>query len=169
MTLVASFCEDGCPVLFGDLLTSGSGERSLSALPFWQRSDLNIEVKGGLRILGTAQKVVVISDRLCLIWTGAVIEAEAFIRHLRAAEESNPDRSLVDVFNSYPAEDRKRLEFVAYAREGDAFRQFSTVPSIELGPFKQLRYEGSGGPAFYDTISDLNFTRPVPDLSLIHI
>ena len=66
MTLIASFYEDGCPVLFGDLLTSGPGDQSLNELPFWQRTDVNIEVEGGSRLLGTAQKVVVISDRLCL-------------------------------------------------------------------------------------------------------
>ncbi len=163
MTLIASFYEDGCPVLFGDLLTSGPGDQSLNELPFWQRTDVNIEVEGGSRLLGTAQKVVVISDRLCLAWAGPVFRAEAFIRHLREAEKTNPSGSLIGVFFSYPEEDRRGLEFVAYAREGEGFRHFHTVPPIELGPFTQLRYDGSGGRAFYDNVSRMNITRPAPD------
>jgi hypothetical protein len=65
MTLIVSYLEDGCPILLGDLLISGRGEQSLNELPFWQRPDLNIEVEGGRRLVATAQKVVVVSDRLC--------------------------------------------------------------------------------------------------------
>lgn len=159
MTLIAAFIEDECPVLMGDLVTSAPGTNSLRSLPIWQRPDLNIEVEGGLRLAGLAQKVVIVSDRLCVAWTGPVHRANSLLRYLREAELANPAGSLVEVFQGYPAHDFGDLEMVAIGYEPGGWRTFYSpaMVTMEYGPFKSLCIGGSGTSAFLRLLDDGEF------------
>ena len=160
MTLIAAFVEDGCPILMGDLLTSAPGTSSLGNLPIWRRPDLNIEVEGGLRLTGLAQKVVIVSDRLCLAWTGPVHLADSLLRYLREAELANPAGSLVEVFQAYPLRDYGDLEMVAFAYEVGGWRTFHSpaMVTMEYGPFKSL---GCGDKSYLSQSMMLaSFTKP---------
>jgi hypothetical protein len=66
----------------------------------------------------------------------------------------------LSIFNAYPAADHSDLDFVAYAKEPEGFRHFSKLPSMELGTFKDLRYGGSGGQAFYELLDKISLRMP---------
>jgi hypothetical protein len=155
MTLVAGFIEDGCPILIGDLLTSAPGEfvpgdRSLESRPIWRGPNVNISVDHGYRLVGLEQKVVIVSDRLCMAWTGRALYASALLKYLRAAERASPEGSLIELFRAYPREDYRDLEFVAFAREQDRFLSWTSpgMVMMEYPPFQNVCVGGTGAPAF---------------------
>lgn len=159
MTLVAAFLDNGCPVLLGDLLTSAptaSPTETLVSVPLARRLDHNVPVDGGYKLVGLTQKVVIVSDRLCVAWTGPVWRADALLRYLRSAEQRDPNGSLIELFQSYPREDYGDLEMVAYAFEPGGWRWFTSpeMDSMEYGPFKTLCVGGSGRPALLETIEN---------------
>lgn len=168
MTLVAGFLDHGCPVLFGDLITSvpaNLGTKTLTNLPLAGRLDLNVAVEGGYKLFGLTQKVVIVSDRLCVAWTGPAWRADALLRRLREVEQRNPTGSLIEFFHSYPRESYGDLEMVAYVYEPGGFRWFTSpeMVKMEYGPFNLLCVGGSGRPALLSAIDSVevrNFGEP---------
>ena len=159
MTVIGSFRLRGWPTLFGDLLLSGFAVRDVSIPSFHLPNEATFF---GCRpdVAGLRQKIVIISDRLCLAWAGSYVQGHALIKFLR---ENCSGSSLCwsdfrATLSIYPASELNDVTFFAFFWDGSDFGEVDNVPgsSFELNDLTRVRIVGTGSAAFWAVIEDIS-------------
>ena len=89
MTLVAAFAVNNYPVVMGDILISAKGNLD-AALELPSVRQIRLPNHLPSYPLGMKQKLALISDRLCIGWTGNARTARQQIQTLRHLNEAKP-------------------------------------------------------------------------------
>lgn len=162
MTLIASFAINGIPVFIGDLLISresGNGDQSVST-PSVHKINLQNKKPNSLRIVGMSQKVNLVSDKICVLWSGTKYKAQGFIRYLRNSCGEGP--LTYDQFNQlvdgYPIENSSDLNLIVYFYGDKTFwmRQINTPHFYFDGSrLDAIQVAGSGQAHFIQVIEEL--------------
>lgn len=162
MTLIASYVVNGIPILLGDLLISrdSSGADTPISTPSVHDVNSQIEHPNSLQIIGMCQKVNLVSDRICVLWSGRKIEAQGFIRYLhKHCGSGNLTPEQFDQFiDRYPSNDLRNVNLIIYFADGKSFRmhQFNT-PHFYWDECKlsYMQVAGSGQSRFIQVIETL--------------
>lgn len=154
MTLIAALTAGGLPVMVGDIVISSSDAiQSIKNMPTWHAEDSNVQVSKAKRIVGLRQKLVLISDRLCVAWAGSANQADEAIEFLRAHDSQGALDSPIDALQAKLAEHRfSKLKLICFSIENGIIRVNSNFPAYDIGRFKNVLIEGSGRNTFYDLV-----------------
>lgn len=99
MTIVAAFCVEAYPVLFGDILLSGLETPGKQIhIPTIGTTGLVFPEGSGFSIVGLCQKLCIVNDRIAVGWAGRRISASIVIQHL-SAQCAKREFTLEDIMN----------------------------------------------------------------------
>lgn len=164
MTLIAAFTVNNIPVILGDIMIStpvhgGEVEISMPSV-----GDINkfISSHTELRVVGLIQKVNLVSEQVCIAWSGSFVHARLFLKYMRS--HCNAKRlSLAEynrIIDGYPGEDLGDISIISYFHDGHGFgRRYLNAPLFDLDGFTDLQAAGSGTPAFIQSLEDLAGSR----------
>ncbi len=157
MTLIAAFVFGGCPIILGDaLISKETYEEGVEvSIPTIHMVNQAIVGNKALTVCGSRQKVNLISEKLCVAWSGSYIYAKSFMNYLR--EHASRATITADEYNlildSYPAEDLGDLCLISYFYDGKGFwRRDRNAPMFDLDALTDIQVAGSGTPAFVQAI-----------------
>jgi hypothetical protein len=89
MTMIARLRRNGVPLYLGDLLITREGG-GFETIDIPTVADVNAKLPSGVArsVVGLAQKLNLISDRLVVAWAGNLLQARSLIREIaeRVAE-----------------------------------------------------------------------------------
>src|SRR4051794_34178137 len=83
MTLVCATHHHSVPLLIGDVLISGSAEKHAGIITFDKLNSLSF--RGSLKIIGVDPKLVLITPKLAVGWSGTQICATDLVRYIRSS------------------------------------------------------------------------------------
>lgn len=160
MTLIAAFTVNNIPVILGDIMISnpvhgGDVETSMPSV-----SDVNKLICNHtkLRVVGLIQKVNLVSEQVCIAWSGSYVHARLFLKYMRSHCKGKR-LSLAEydrVIDGYPGEDLGDISIISYFHGGHGFgRRYLNAPLFDLDGFSDLQAAGSGTPAFIQSLGDL--------------
>lgn len=157
MTAIAAFSVDSCPVVFGDLLVTGETETTPQVgVP--AVGDVHDFFDGsGWSILGLQQKVVLISERCMLAWSGSWLGARVAIADLRsiAATTSLTSEGIRAFLAAHSDVARHGTSFVGWVHEEESgrFGQFRhQAEVINAGTLGRMSLQGSGTDAIKELV-----------------
>jgi len=161
MTLIASFHLDGIPALLGDLILSGP-EMPDKKISIPSIGDINqVFPKGsGWSITGLTQKVIIISDKCAIAWSGSYLAAWEVIEEIKKLHNNNL-LTLTNI-NNYlnnlkPTILNLEFSITGWVLENEGFHRFSlNVESSESPYFSGLLVGGTGGEAVKPSLSGLS-------------
>ena len=157
MTLVAAVALDGYPVIFGDLLVSATGRRSV-ARDIPSEDSLTADNAGSQwPIPDLDQKVVLVSNHCVVAWTGSVASARAMVGELRAmASKAALSISSIETYLAQLGPGNDEFSLVGWIRDGEVFHQFWYRADIaKSAMFGQISAAGSGASEFVDVASQI--------------
>lgn len=156
MTLIASFLINNVPVLIGDLLISHErgGQAVDVSIPSWHEANQFIQDEGPVRIINLYQKLNLISDNVCIAWSGSLIQAKTLIKHLRSEIQSR-DINYIEysrMLAEYSKEDTSDLTIIShFVENGILKRDHLGAPPFPYDGL-EVQVAGSGASYFLEAI-----------------
>lgn len=174
MTAIAVFSVSDCPVLFGDLATSGIEVRGRTAtIPTIGRVTNFFPEGSGWTITGLAQKVTIIADECAVVWAGSHLGAKIAIDKLHDyAQVGRITRSTVsDLLASLPSElaslDISLLGVVVDSNGPFQFG-FGDFDKFERADGSTAMTSGSGSDYLKRILARVNVSRTRGESSSVH-
>jgi hypothetical protein len=164
MTLIAAFTVNNIPVILGDIMISNpvhGGDVEVS-MPSVGDANKLISSHSELRVVGLIQKVNLVSEQVCIAWSGSFVHARLFLKYMR--NHCNAKRLSIAEYNGvidgYPGEDLGDISIISYFHDGHGFgRRYLNAPLFDLDGFTDLQAAGSGTKAFIQSLEDLAGSR----------
>lgn len=179
MTAAGTFRACEVPILFADLLISGPNTNPNLTIPSQlgtQDGRLPVEpheVSGRLAELmkpvDLAQKVVIISPRLCVCWAGRVDLAMLFVNYLRnrAASPMLTRDELTAVLRAYSFDCNIEMNFALFLYDGVNLTWANSdgwPTPYDIGHFRQVRLFGTGREVLFESVMAASEWEPDPKL-----
>lgn len=172
MTLIASFVVNNIPVILGDVMISNpvhGGDVEIS-MPSVGNVNKLISSHTELRVVGLIQKVNLVSEQVCIAWSGSFVHARLFLKYMRSHCKAKR-LSLADynrIVDGYPGEDLGDISVISYFHDGQGFgRRYLNAPLFDLDGFTDLQAAGSGTTAFIQSLEALAGSRISGETSVI--
>jgi hypothetical protein len=122
MTVIAAFNVNQYPILFGDLLVSGSEDPNVTLNVPTIGEITEIFPKGsGFVPTALRQKIVIVNENLCLAWSGTRISAQIIISALLRESQKKPKWSFDDLssfFKNFDGEHGSKVGIIGYSNDG---------------------------------------------------
>lgn len=165
MTLIAAFePEPAAPILIGDLLLSGpTGSGRPISTPLVHDPN-SLRLGSTSELVGTTQKIVLLSDQVCVAWAGNYLHARSFLRYLQTHVEGRfTCESLRKHAMSY--EGPYDVEYILYSLDGRNRGVVSNLVPFEIDCLKALRVGGTGTANLISLVPSICGNNPQGDLS----
>lgn len=127
MTVIAAFNVQGCPIVFGDLLTTAETESGDRMVAVPAVGDVRDFFEGsGWTITGLAQKVVIISQSCVVAWAGSWIAAKLVISQLRkiASDTTLTADNVLSFLQQHPDLKQHPISLMGWVREDRGLKPF---------------------------------------------
>jgi len=161
MTVIASFVVNGCPVIIGDLLISGTTDSEHTIHLPTIGSIENIFTEGCEYVpTGLLQKVVVIDENLVIAWAGSVVGAKTALSEIKLAHSRNrftPDSLWQFIQEMENDPDYDEIALICMIGDGDKIDRFGLRATyLTLGSFEEIFVAGSGSERFLRSLNQMN-------------
>ncbi|HXE37666.1 MAG TPA: hypothetical protein VN639_04260 [Azonexus sp.] len=127
MTVIAAFNVQGCPIVFGDLLTTAETEPGDRIVAVPALGDVRDFFEGsGWTITGLAQKVVIISQSCVVAWAGSWIAAKLVISQLRkmSSDTTLTADGILSFLQQHPDLQQHPISLTGWVREERGLKPF---------------------------------------------
>lgn len=172
MTMIAAFCVEAYPVLFGDILLSGLETPGKQVhIPTIGNIDLVFPQGSGFSIVGLCQKLCIVNDRITVGWAGRRVSAAIVVKHLMA-QCAKWEFSLDDIMNFWENDVDKwhkdDLSLVGFVKHGKIVNWFG-LNSLQFcsQQFGDVYLSGTGAEATHGFLETLNGQEYPPGMNAL--
>ena len=160
MTIIAGFFQDGCPILFGDLLVSSKDNAEMELFfPTVGKISTSDLLNGELRPSGLCQKIILVSPKLVIAWSGTKFYAKCFIEDIVKANcHEHPTRDLLTNIYNYKDGYGDDTSFICMYKNGVEMGIFgldSLPVYCQNEQFSYFSAAGTGYVKLSDIVSDM--------------
>ncbi len=159
--MIAAFCVEAYPVLFGDILLSGLEMPGKQVhIPTIGNTELVFPQGSGFSIVGLCQKLCIVNDRITVGWAGRRVSAAIVVKHLMA-QSAKQEFTLDDIMNFWENDvdrwHKDDLSLVGFVKHGNMINWFG-LNSFQFFSqrFGDVYLSGTGAEATHYFLETLN-------------
>jgi hypothetical protein len=156
MTLVAAMFPNEYPILIGDIIVS-SGHAVSNPVFVPTVGKVQVSSDASASIIGLRQKTAIVSENLCVAWSGSSMEARTAIRELKEHFGTSP--VLIDELFAFLRRanfsEFNDLSLVGFVRNDQLISSFGwRSTDVNIGKFGNCHIAGSGTNSFITATND---------------